>query len=349
MKYLSFDDYLILPKFSEINSRKDINLDVSIAGMNLKNGIFSANMDSVTGPEMAAALISKGSAPCLHRFQTIDENVAQFKKTIELVEKLDLNNDYNKLPVVSIGSSELEFDRAKALINAGARTILIDMAHGATQLAVDQFNKCKFEFLHAPKIRYIVGNFATQQSLKEFLNRTKWGIPDVVKIGIGGGSVCTTRMQTGCGLPTMSSLLECRNLNIPMIACGGIKNSGDIAKALAAGAKGVMLGSLLAATNESPGKIITEGNKYYMEYRGSASLESYQVQGKVSEHRTAEGETTLIPYKGFVSNVVDNLTAGVRSAFSYVGALNFTEFQEKAQLVEITQSGFYESKPHGKH
>lgn len=162
-------------------------------------------------------------------------------------------------------------------------------------------------------------------------------------------SMCTTRVVTGCGLPTLHSIIDCRKIpNITIIADGGIKNSGDIAKALAAGADAVMLGSMLSGTTEAPGDNIVMNHNTYKTYRGSASLESYHVQGKSAQHRTPEGESTLVPVKGSVDQILQQIEGGLRSAFSYVGARNINEFRENVQLIEVTTSSAIESTAHGK-
>lgn len=252
-----------------------------------------------------------------------------------------------------MGSAELE--RAKALYDNNAYNFIIDVAHGASTQVVAMYEKMR-EAL--PDANIVVGNFATASSVKEFNKLSRYKL-QAIKVGVGSGSHCTTRIVTGCGLPTLQSLLDCKSLGIPMIADGGIKNSGDIAKALAAGASIVMLGNLLAGTDETPGQLISDDNtfiaipsnyvsKKYKQYRGSASKESYEVQGKTAEHRTAEGESSLVPYKGPVGNVVQELTAGLKSAMSYVGAVNLEEFQDKAILVEVSHSSYLEGTPHGK-
>ena len=340
MKSLAFDDVLILPKFSMIESRSLVNLNNTLHDLNLTLPIISSNMDTVTESSMAKTLAKSGAVGALHRFTSVENNVQMFQAS-------ECN------PIVSIGVGEDEFKRAVALVEAGATKVLIDVAHGASIQTVKQYDRLRVTY---PSLFIIVGNFATYESYGQFLSHSTSGFPpDALKIGIGGGSRCQTRIVTGAGLPTLASLLDFRaKTKVKLIADGGIKNSGDIAKALAAGADYVMLGSLLSGTYETPGEIITqreEGNGTLSSvkvYRGSASRESYEAQGKTADHRTPEGETTLVSYKGSVVDVLKTLEGGLRSALSYVGANGLQEFKEKAQLVEVSTSAHLESKPHSK-
>lgn len=346
-KVLSFDDVLIKPSFSTINSRKDVNLDLNFLNYKLSLPVISSNMDTVTEGQMAQAMGLAGGVGALHRFCSIEENIKQFKSVT------------SRLPIISLGVSKDDIERAEALYNLGARNFVIDVAHGATMITVNAFKALR-EVL--PKdARFLVGNFATGSDIDTFVYHTGKG-PSAFKVGIGGGSMCTTRMVTGCGLPTLASVLDCVKTYYPIVADGGIRSSGDIAKALAAGARAVMIGGMLSGTDETPGEICDEDgwNTYtpeelrawegplYKKYRGSASQESYEVQGKVASHRSAEGESTLVRYKGPVQEVLQQIEGGLRSAFTYVGASNLEEFQRKAELCEISLAGMAESKPHGK-
>lgn len=352
---LSFDDVLIEPNFSFVKSRKDVTTEFYFLDLTLSLGVISANMDTVTGPAMAATMNLNGAKGCLHRFSSIDENVKEFYKTIDITRNNKAYQQYHSTkPFVSIGVGKQELDRAYALMSAGATHFVIDVAHGAAQHVVEQYDKLNMMLPEGTHI--IVGNFATARTIKDFeyhvTTKTK---PSAYKVGIGGGSMCTTRRVTGAGYPTFASILDCVSVGKPIIADGGIRNSGDFAKCLAAGASMVMCGQLLAGTDESPGKVIWwkdemgyEVKPGYKNYRGSASKGSYEIQGKVSNHRTPEGESTVVEYKGPVKNILQDLEAGLRSAMSYVGAVNLTEFREKAKFNTITNAGLIESLPHGK-
>jgi len=375
---LTFDDVLITPKFSTITSRKDVDLTSSPDGLPyLRLPIISANMDSVTGPEMARAMLKGGGIGCLHRFCSIEDNVTMFKDSY-LVEPRDRMGP--QLPMVSIGLGNAELERAEALSHAGAYTVVIDVAHGASMSVVNQVKELRKLF--KKDLSIIVGNFATADSVEDFMHHLDGGYEiEGIKVGIGPGSACSTRTQTGCGYPQLSAILEISEVlfdtNISVIADGGMKNSGDVAKALAAGAHMVMSGSFFAGTDESPGEKVWKSKGFYYpeksvypvrmtdglqvldktypidlpafkKYRGSASKESYEAQGKEAQWRTAEGEAFYVPYKGSVKDILQNIEGGLRSAFSYVGATNLKEFQEKAQFVRVSGAGYFEGTPHGK-
>jgi IMP dehydrogenase len=336
---LSFDDVLIIPEYSTIKSRKDVSTVTKMNGITLEVPIISSNMDTITESEMAKTMHMLGAGACLHRFNTVNENKQMYKAS-------------PKQTMVSIGVGAAEFDRALALFESGAETFVIDVAHGAAQHVVEQYDNLRAIVKENANI--IVGNFATGISIRDFKHQLKSRVmPDAYKIGIGGGSLCTTRVVTGCGLPTFQSILDCRGYADNLIADGGIRNSGDIVKALAAGAKAVMVGGLLSGTEETPGDdvIIGKGSPLetrYKRYRGSASLESYEIQNKVADHRAAEGEATLVECKGPVRHVILNLVGGIRSGMSYVGASNLTELRESAKFVRVTDSGKRESRAHAK-
>ena len=221
----------------------------------------------------------------------------------------------------------------------------------------------------------MVGNFASADSVKEFLERSN-GSVDAIKVGVGPGSACTTRIKTGVGVPQLSAVMEIakllKNTKIQIVADGGMKTPGDIAKALGAGAHLVMLGGMLAGTLESPGEIgeiYIDSNKVSVnslegkledflsapnvkiaskKYRGSASQEAYDAQGKSGSHRTAEGESFLVPYKGSVVNILADIEGGIRSAMTYVGARNLDEFRARCEFVRISHATAKENGAHGK-
>lgn len=340
---LSFDDILITPKFSNIVSRKDVDISSFVSGYSLKLPIISSNMDSVTELAMSDAMFSAGGIGCLHRFMSIEHNVKMY-------------NDLKGSALVSVGIGPLELERFEALTNAGANGVVLDVAHGSAMHVVQQVKQMQDL---DKNVRITVGNFATSQSIKDFLYHLGNNKINDFKVGVGSGSACTTRIVTGCGLPTFASVLECsQNLpGINIIADGGIKGSGDFAKVMAAGASAVMMGKLLAGSDESPEKLHDMDTKKLIDhsfqrlgkkYRGSASKESYEVQGKIADHRVAEGDSFLVPYTGPVKNTLNELAAGLRSALSYVGANNLKEFRENAEFVRVTSNGHKESNSHGK-
>lgn len=353
-KYLSFDDVLLSPQFSMVNSRADVDTSQWFCGNKLGLPIISSNMDTVTNSTMSKAMHEHGATSALHRFQSIEDNVKEFK-----------NSPNTTIGSFGLGKKELE--RAIELSYAGCTTLLLDIAHGASMEAVNQVKALRLNVgIHK---NIIVGNFANARSIKDFLYHLGSNNIQAVKVGIGGGAGCTTRVQTGSGAPTFSSVVDCVRVGLPVISDGGHSKIGDICKALAAGAHCVMLGKMLAGTDESPGEKITkreykpttcvENNgkksfqseyydKDFKKYRGSASQESYEVQGKVANHRVAEGDSFLIPYVGPVSKVLQEISGGLRSAMSYTGAFNLNEFRERVEFIEITNAGIVENGSHGR-
>lgn len=356
-KALSFNDVLVVPGFTDMPSRKEELggpcLDVTFMGEKLKLPILSAPMDTVTNAKLAIELHKAGGLACLHRFQPIGDNVKELK---------DVTDTSGRSPIVSVGLQDDE--RLEALVRAGANKVLLDVAHGGMQSVADWIFKTSSKY---PELYLMVGNFATNNQIdmviynsnSEELHR-KGRL--ALRVGVGGGSACTTRIKTGCGMPTLASLLDIGNKdyeNKNVVGDGGFKTPGDIVKGLAAGASVVMLGSMLAGTEESPGELIQELGQYekgtgfhqttgrfMKKFRGSAATSSYKDQGK--EWATAEGEEFLIPYKGSLKSVLSEIEGGLRSGMTYVGANNLTELQNNATFVEITNNGWLESQAHGK-
>ena len=345
----TFDDVLIVPKFSSIASREDVDLNYS----GLSFPVISSNMDTVTGVTMASEMLRYGAQACLHRFCSIEDNVKMFKDS----QVLDVFAE--AAPMVSIGLGDEGLERARALYSAGADIFVIDVAHGAQGAVARQ--AIALRGIIGSNGNIIVGNFASGESVKDFLHASG-RIIDGVKVGIGPGSACTTRIKTGVGYPQLSAVLDIsrslKNTGISIIADGGMKTPGDIAKALGAGAHVVMLGGMLAGTDETPGETIERQDgpialgvqswSYYKKYRGSASKESYEAQGKTGTHRTSEGESFTVACKGPVKGILRDIEGGLKSAFSYVGACNLKEFHANVEFVRITNAGYIEGTPHGK-
>ena len=337
--YYTFDDVLILPNFSTITSRKDVDLSTSLSkDVTLKLPIISANMDTITGSSMAIKMAQLGGMGILHRFCTIEENVVMLQKVLQ--------SSISPFQVgVSIGLGDQEKERLEALYNAGARVICIDVAHGAQQAVVDQAKYAKTKY---KDITLIVGNFATKDTIQCFEHLAGRGLVDVYKVGVGPGSVCSTRTKTGVGVPQLSAIADTatyRNQEpYTIIADGGLRTAGDSAKALAAGANAIMIGGLIAGTDETPGQIINGNQKIY---RGSASKESYDDQGKTSEWRTAEGISITTTYKGPVINIIKDLEGGIRSSMTYTGSSDLTEFRNNARFIMVSNSTKEENRTHG--
>jgi IMP dehydrogenase len=338
--WLSFDDVLLKPRFSTIRSREECDTGITFganpsARVSLDLPIISANMDTITGHNMAIAMSNNGGMGAIHRFCTIDENVEMFRK--------------NKDCFVSFGAGKKEVERALCLYEEGASNFILDVAHGASISAVEAYNQFRSSLSRFAQetTHVMVGNFADREGVLEFVKNVKI-VPDSFKVGIGGGSMCTTRIVTGVGAPTFSSVCDVVSTGYPVVADGGIRNSGDVAKCLAAGANAVMIGSMLSGTDETPGDVELFNDVPHKVYRGSASKESYEAQGKVASHRTPEGESTFVLLKGSANNILQTIKAGLQSSMSYLNATELAEFRENAKFVRITSSGMAESRAHGK-
>jgi len=343
-KSLTYDDIQLIPRYSEIPSRNDIRLHTLLSRRyGLLNPIVASPMDTVCELEMAWKMYLLGGVGCIHRFNSIEEQSNIVKELYERIfspdlPKVEWNVGCDIPPIMAaIGVSEGDKDRAKSLVEAGCNVLLIDVAHGHHKNVKKMLEWCKQNL--DDKVDIIAGNIATKEAA---LDLESWGA-DGLRVGIGGGSLCTTRIKTGFGIPNVSSLKDVISVaKTPVMADGGIRSSGDISKALALGSSQVMLGSLIAGTDEAPGQIIETTNGLYKRYRGSASLETKVTHGQ--QTRNVEGESTTIPYKGGVKFIVNGLIDGVKSALSYGGAQDLEHFNPSYVLV--TNSGLNEAKPH---
>ena len=252
---------------------------------------------------------------------------------------------WKKKPLcAAIGVTEDYLERAKELVNNGCNVLLIDVAHGHHKLVGEAIEKIKKDI---SRVEVIAGSIATEYAAKYLCEK---GV-DGLRVGVGNGSLCETRIRTGVGVPQFSALFDiCSvtdNYNVPVIADGGVRYVGDICKGLGCGADSVMLGSLLAGTKETPGDITKVGEwpneRLYKKYRGSASIDSKRDRG---EYDNIEGNSKIIPYKGKVKRILFDIRDGLSSSFSYVGASNILDFQSKCEFVRVTQAGTIEAKPH---
>jgi IMP dehydrogenase len=287
-------------------------------------------MDTITEMAMANAMSSLSGMAILHRFCTVEANVKMFK-AVQSPDKVG----------VSIGLGKDGLARAEALICAGATIICVDVAHGHSK-EVNRTLRSLRE-THKSNILLIAGNVATYAGA-DYLAAAG---ADVIKVGIGCGSVCTTRIKTGFGVPQLSALQDCRKVDRPLIADGGIRVPGDAVKALAAGADFVMLGGILAGTDETPGETVEKAGLKYKRFRGMASREAQEdFMGSMSDWKTAEGISIEVPCRGSVKEIIQDLMGGIRSGMTYCGAATIKDLQRKAQFMEITNAGRIEGTPH---
>ncbi len=339
---LTFDDVLLLPRHSTVlPNETNISLNLS-KKLKLKVPFLSAAMDTVTEYEMALEMAKQGGLGIIHRNLTAQEQSLQVKK----IKKKNLKVG------AAIGTSSNDIYRAKLLLDNDVDMIIVDTAHGdskkvfQTVYNIKKINK---------KSLICVGNIATGEAAKSLYNVGA----DILKVGIGPGSICTTRMIAGIGVPQITALSnvkkKLKKKNIKIISDGGIKFSGDIIKAIAAGADAIMMGSIFAGTKESPGKKFKIKNKYYKNYRGMGSIGAmsagssnryFQENFKDRSKFIAEGVEGRVEYKGPLSKIIYQLQGGLRSSMGYIGAKNLKDIKKNAKFIKITKAGFYESMVH---
>ena len=339
---LTFDDVLLLPRYSNVlPSQTDISIELT-KKINLKVPFLSSAMDTVTEAKMAVAIAKAGGIGIIHR----NLNIKKQTDEIALVKKKKL------LVGAAVGTDSDDIKRAKSLIDYGCDLIVIDTAHGHSEKVLITLSKLK---KIRGKIPICVGNIATGEAAKKLFNSGA----DIIKVGIGPGSICTTRMVAGIGVPQISAIMEVRqalkNKKIKIISDGGIKFSGDLAKALAAGADAIMMGSIFAGTDESPGKKFKIKGKIYKQYRGMGSIGAmssgsanryFQKKFKDKSKFVPEGVEGRVEYKGNVSKIIYQLQGGLRSSMGYIGAKNLNQIKKNAKFIKITKAGFYESMVH---
>ena len=344
---LTYDDVLLLPDESdvvpsEVNTRTRLtrNIDIDVP-------VISSAMDTVTEARMAIAMAKAGGIGIIHRNLSIEDQV---KNVIEAKK--------SGLAGAAVGVGDDGFARATALIEAGVDVVVVDTAHGHHRAVLDSVARIRKAF---PSINIIGGNIATRAGAQALINA---GV-DAVKVGVGPGSICTTRVVAGVGVPQVTAIMEahkaCVKAGIPLIADGGLQYSGDIVKAIVSGADTVMLGSLLAGTDESPGDVIEINGLKYKGYRGMGSLGAMQSRGEqksYSKDRYMQddvlAEDKLVPEgiegkvlaRGPVATVVHQLVGGLRSGMGYAGAPTIADLQKNGRLIQFTAAGLQESHPH---
>lgn len=361
-QYLTFDDVLIMPGYADFN-RSHIDLTTNLTKkIKLKIPLVASPMDTVTESKLAIALGKLGGIGIIHRNLTVGDQVSEVKKV----------RSENVLVGAAIGASSGFEERVTALVKAGVDVVVIDSAHGFAKSVILAIEYIKSRF---QKTQLVAGNVATFAGAKALI---KAGV-DGLRVGMGPGAICTTRIVSGMGMPQLTAIMEtvkaAKKAHVPVIADGGIKYSGDMVKALAAGAATVMMGSYFAQATEAPGKIVELEAKHvpsrfksilkngvssyqFKEYRGMGSVAAMQKGAKIKSEDeyhgksykdrvlVAEGVEGLIPIKGTVKQIVDQAVGGIKSGMYYIGAKNIPELWQKANFITITQASLIESHPH---
>ncbi|MBD1135065.1 IMP dehydrogenase [Pelagibacterales bacterium SAG-MED47] len=340
---LTFDDVTLVPKYSEIlPSEVDTSIKLT-NNLKLRIPLLSSAMDTVTESKMAIAIAKTGGLGVIHRNLDIKTQISEIKKV--KIKKL--------LVGAAVGAGPREFKRADAILKENIDMIVVDTAHGHTKKVSEIIKFIKKR--KNKKTALCAGNIATPEAAKFLL---KLGV-DVIKVGIGPGSICTTRLVAGIGVPQLSAILTVRNgiknKNVKIISDGGIKYSGDLAKAFAAGADAVMVGSLFAGTDETPGKLIRRGGKLFKSFRGMGSVGAmnkgsadryFQSKQKDISKYVPEGVEGFAKYKGKVEKIIFKLIGGLKSSMGYLGSKQIKYLRNKPRFVKITKAGFYESMVH---
>ena len=340
---LTFDDVTLVPKYSEIlPSEVDTSIKLT-NNLKLRIPLLSSAMDTVTESKMAIAIAKAGGLGVIHRNLDIKTQISEIKKV--KIKKL--------LVGAAVGAGPSEFKRADAILKENIDMIVVDTAHGHTKKVSEIIKFIKKR--KNKKTALCAGNIATPEAAKFLL---KLGV-DIIKVGIGPGSICTTRLVAGIGVPQLSAILTVRNgvknKNVKIISDGGIKYSGDLAKAFAAGADAVMVGSLFAGTDETPGKLIRRGGKLFKSFRGMGSVGAmnkgsadryFQSKQKDTSKYVPEGVEGFAKYKGDVGSIIFKLIGGLKSSMGYLGSKDILKLRNKPNFVKITKAGFYESMVH---
>ena len=340
---LTFDDVSMVPKYSKVLP-SEVNTSIKLSNnLTLRIPLLSSAMDTVTESKMAIAIAKAGGIGVIHRNLDIKKQIQEIRK----VKKQKL------LVGAAVGAGPLELKRAQAILKENIDLIVVDTAHGHSKKVAEIIKAIKK--MKTKKTSLCAGNIATAEAARFLI---KLGV-DIVKVGIGPGSICTTRLVAGIGVPQLSAIIEVKkgvkNNKIKIISDGGIKYSGDIAKALSAGADAVMIGSLFAGSLETPGKLIKKNGKLYKSFRGMGSVGAmnkgsadryFQTKQIDVSKYVPEGVEGFVKYKGDVRSIIYKLIGGLKSSMGYLGAKKVTLLKNKPNFIKITKAGFYESMVH---
>ena len=340
---LTFDDVILAPNYSDILPSEVDTKTVLSKNLTLEIPFLSSAMDTVTESKMAIAIAKAGGIGVIHRNLDIKKQIFEIKKVKS--KKLKVG--------AAVGAGPKEILRAEAILKEKVDLIVVDTAHGHTKKVAEIIKKIKKK--KSSKTTLCAGNIATAEAAKFLI---KLGV-DIIKVGIGPGSICTTRLVAGIGVPQLTAIIDAKkgikNKKVSIISDGGVKFSGDIAKALAAGADAVMIGSLFAGTVETPGKLIKKNGQLYKSFRGMGSVGAMnkgsadryfqKIQKDVSKY-VPEGVEGLVKFKGSVKNIIYKLIGGLKSSMGYLGSKKIINLRKKSKFVKITKAGFYESMVH---
>lgn len=337
---LTYDDVLLVPQYSDIESRKEVNIGNWLdeqRGLWFNLPLIASPMDTVCEDKMAITIGKMGGLGIVHRYNTIEKQCEIADTIIEEIGPFKFG--------CAIGITGDYLERATALVETNVKILCLDVAHGDHILMKKALITLREKLGNGPHL--MAGNVATLEGAERLAD---WGA-NSIRVGIGGGSICSTRIQTGHGVPSLDSVMECARTfkNVTIIADGGIRNSGDIVKALGVGCDFAMLGSVLAGSSDTPGEVYLSARNgdATKVYRGMASKDAQMDwRGKTS---SLEGISTTIPYKGSTSEIIDQLENGIRSGFSYSGARNLCELWAKAKFIKQTSAGTRESDTHILH
>ena len=332
---MTYDDVLLVPSYNHWQSRKIVDTTVTdrTGKIHLQLPVMTANMDTVTETAMAVFIGAKGGIGVIHRFMPIEDNIKIFK---ECTHKA----------FVSIGCSSGDLERAEALKDAGAELFCVDVAHAHARYVGKTLKRVRS--ILGKEACIMAGNVATYAGADYLASLGA----DIIKVGIGGGAVCTTRIKTGFGVPNLTAIRNSARVDRSIVADGGIRTPGDIVKALAFGADFVMIGSMLAGTRPTPGPVIKRKNQagedvLVKTYRGMASSEvQNDYHGGMAEWKTAEGVSVDVPYSESEDAIMADIIGGLRSGLTYGGAATIRELQRKLEYIQITPAGRHESLPH---